>query len=101
MTDERNTQTANVAEVQQTNGQNTTTVSASADQKPMAAETKKAKIDAINFVKVKKYAADTAPVVGYVRKGETVTVLGSEKGYKRIKFGDEVGYIPYRFCKED
>ena len=90
-----------VAKNEQAIGQNVKTVKTSADQKSMEAETKKVIITAINLVAVRQYSVDTAPVVGYVHKGDTVTVLGSEKGYKRIQFGDnEIGYISSNFCKE-
>ena len=90
-----------------TQRKNEEAVNTSADQKYMEVETKEAIINAINLVKVKKYAGDKAPVVGYVHKGDRVLILKTEGNYHKIRFGadrskgvDKIGYIASEFCKE-
>lgn len=67
----------------------------STDNKP-----NKAQIKAINLVAVKSAAERSASIVGYVRNGDVVTILGTEKGYKKIQFQDLIGYVRHRFFKE-
>lgn len=59
-------------------------------------------VKAVNFVSVRRYPVISAPVVGYVQKGEIVTILKNEDHHYKIanETRTVVGYISSEYCAE-
>lgn len=68
----------------------------------MEPETKNGIVCNAKHVNVRKQPFKTAEVLGTVREGEKVTILGGpENGFYKIELkGDMVGFLSSNFCKE-
>lgn len=52
------------------------------------------------LVKIRKKPSPLAKVLGYVEKGEKVTILGKDAGYYEIRAGNIHGYLSAEYCTE-